>query len=106
MEDNALNPEELNEIDTIMKRTLMLAGRRFAERYNCQQDVPADRSMLTFLLSMTVPWNIFRAVERQEIVIKRMDRQSWWMTVLTIAIAGMTVAVVVLSAIQVWWIIR
>lgn len=106
MEPDMLSDEELQKIDLIMKRTLLLAGKSFAKTYDPKQDVPSDRSMLTFLLSMTIPWNIFRAVERQEAVIKRMDRQSWWMTALTVAIAVMTVAVVALSAVQVWWITR
>ena len=75
--------EELQDIDTAMKRNLHLLGRTLFKCYQITAEVPKGTKMCALLLDMSAPYSTARSVQRQEGLMNQMQKDSERMTRLT-----------------------
>ena len=104
MTDDVLTAEERQEIDARMRRILLLSTKGLNKRHKNDSDSQIEKDAY-FLSKVSVSWNLFASGERQEALMNKMQKDSERMTCLISGITILSVAVVVLSAIQVWWVV-
>ena len=102
MNESIRSPKEVQQAETKIRQILdSLAVELSNRRELDQQRHEAATTDLKFWVNAYAPYSLVRSVERQEVLMKKMEKDSKRMTWLTIAIAAMTLTVVVLSIVQI-----
>ena len=106
-EEKEPTPEELQSIDTAMRRNLHLLGRTLFKQYQITHGVPEDGNTRARLLNMSASYSIARSVERQEALmnqmhgtVSQMQKESERMTNLTTWVTRLTASVLVVAVLQ------
>ena len=106
MTDNTTNPQELplpkeqEDIDVEISKALHSLGEKLKDRSEVAQKEDMSHRDLSFWLNAYVPYGLLRSTERQEKLIKNMQKDSKAMTSLTRWVMILTVAVLVVAVIQ------
>ena len=100
-QEKELTVEELEEIDAGIRRKVYIFGRMLCDNYRLDHGVPKDDKKRALLLNMFASYSTARSVERQEVLMKDMRKESKRMTWLTWAVVILTAVVLVVAVLQV-----